>query len=253
MKLSGNKNSALLLLVALIAALLFALYYYIVLPKKDNVDALEGSINTLQTDIVTLQGEIDALEEEATDGNVSNLSEIRQKLPQSREIDQLLLNLEEIEFVSESRITSIGFNSYDALVSESTIVPLPEEVVEADETSEVQEESTETAETEEANEENAETEEGTETGEAAETPVSEIAAQILPPELKLITFNLEIEASEDQNIQLFIQEIENLKRIMHIDSISYTLPGEEGEFMDEGDETIMASIQVTTFYYDGES
>lgn len=245
MKLSGNKNTSIVLLVALIASLLFAIYYYIVLPKKDNVQSLESAINALHTEIGALQAQIDSSEEETT-VEVSNVFEIRQKLPQSREIDQLLLNLEEIEFVSETRITSIGFNSYDALVSESTIVPLPEEVVDTDETAEVQEEETEKAETEEA-------EEGTETGETAETPVSEIAAQTLPPELKLITFNLEIEAPDGQNIQLFIEEIENLKRIMHIDSISYTLPGEEAEFLEEGNEAVTASIQVTTFYYEGES
>ncbi|MFC7685211.1 potassium transporter [Ureibacillus sp. GCM10028918] len=244
MKLSGNKNSSLLLLIALIAALLFAIYYYILLPKKDHVDSLEGSINGLQTEISTLQGQIASLEEEGT-SEVSNVFEIRQKLPQSREIDQLLLNLEEIEFVTETRITSIGFNSYDALVSESNIVPVPEEEAVTDEATEGQTDEAETT-------ENAEVVEGEETGETVETPVSEIAAQTLPPELKLITFNLEIEASENQNIQQFIEEIENLKRIMHIDSISYSLPGEEGEFVEAEAETLNASIQVTTFYYEGE-
>ncbi|WP_240758404.1 type 4a pilus biogenesis protein PilO [Lysinibacillus sp. SGAir0095] len=243
MKLSGNKNSSLLLLVALIAALLFAIYYYIVLPKKDNVEALEGSISSLQSEITALQGQITSIEEESAT-EVSNVFEIRQKLPKSREIDQLLLNLEEIEYVTETRITSIGFNSYDALVSESAIVPVPEEEGATDGT-----ETQETGEVEEAEE----AVQGEETGETVETPVSEIAAESIPPELKLITFNLAIEASVYENIQQFIEEIENLKRIMHIDSISYTLPGEEGEFMEEEAETLSASIQVTTFYYEGES
>lgn len=244
MKLSGNKNTSILLLVALIASFLFAIYYYIVLPKKDIVESLESSINALHTEIGTLQAQIGSSEEEKT-AEVSNVFEIRQKLPQSREIDQLLLNLEEIEFVSETRITAIGFNSYDTLVSESAIVPLPEEGAEED-AAEGQMDGAEVTENEEADE-------GNGTGETVETPVSEIAAQTLPPELKLITFNLEIEAPDGQNIQLFIEEIENLKRIMHIDSISYTLPGEEAEFMEEGNETVTASIQVTTFYYEGES
>ncbi|WP_052130329.1 hypothetical protein [Ureibacillus sinduriensis] len=244
MKLSGNKNTSLLLLVALIAALLFAIFYYIVLPKKDNVQSLENSINALQTEIGALQAQIDSSTEEST-SDVSNVFEIRQKLPQSRQIDQLLLNLEEIEFVSKTRITSIGFNSYDALVSESAIVPLPEEET-AEDAAEGQMDGAEVTDTEEAGE-------GNETGETVETPVSEIAAQTLPTELKLITFNLEIEAPDDQNIQVFIEEIENLKRIMHMDSISFTLLGEEGEFREEGNDTVTASIQVTTFYYEGES
>ena len=237
MKLSSNKNTSVILLVVLVAVLLFAVYYYIVLPKQDNKNSLEGSISSLQSEITALEEQM-VLLEESTSGEVSNVYEIRQKLPQSREIDQLLLNLEEIEYVTETRITSIGFNSYDALVSESAIVPVPEEGTDTQEA--------ETTETEEVVE-------GEETGETVETPVSEIAAEIIPPELKLITFNLAIEASVYENIQQFIEEIENLKRIMHIDSISYTLPGEEGEFLEEGTETLSASVQVTTFYYEGES
>lgn len=233
MKLSSNKNSSSLLLILLVAALLFAVFYYIVLPKKEEVESLENSVGSLQTEIKTIRTNITALEAENSKEN-TDVFEIRQKLPQSREIDQLLLNLEEIEFVSKTRITSIGFNSYDALVSESAIAPSPEEEAEITEETEA-----------------AENVEGEETGETGETPVSEIAAQTLPPELKLITFNIEIESPASQNIQLFIEEIENLKRIMHIDSISYSLPGEEGEFTDE-EETLHASIQVTTFYYEGE-
>lgn len=249
MKLSGNKNSSLLLLVALIAALLFAVFYYVVLPKKDDVESLEGSVNALQTEIDALHGQITAMEETNTT-EVTNVFEIRQKLPQSREIDQLLLNLEEIEYVSKTRITSIGFNSYDELVSESNIVPAaPEEETATDETAEGETAETEDTETNETTENG----EGEETGETVETPVSEIAAQTLPPELKLITFNLEIEAPDNQNIQQFIKEIENLSRIMHIDTISYSLPGEEGEIMEDVSETLNASIQVTTFYYEGES
>ncbi len=241
MKLSGN-NSSVPLLVALVAALLFAIFYYVVLPKKEDVKSLESSVGSLQTEIQTLQAEITTLEAEGSN-QVSNVFEIRQKLPQSREIDQLLLNLEEIQYVTQTRITSIGFNSYDALVSESAIVPAP---VEGDTTTDG-ETATNTGE----NGETTENVEGEETGETVETPVSEIAAQTLPPELKLITFNLEIEASNNRNIQQLIEEIENLKRIMHIDSISYSLPGEEGQFT-EDDETLNASIQVTTFYYEGE-
>ncbi|WP_404427817.1 potassium transporter [Ureibacillus chungkukjangi] len=239
MKLSSNKNTSLLLLIVLVAALLFAVYYYIVLPKIDNVVSIEGSINALQTEITTLEGQMSSMDEQAAI-EVENIFTIRQKLPKSREIDQLLLNLEEIEFVSEARITSIGFNSYDTLVSESAIAPTPEEEIVSEE--DTAEEPAIEGETE-----------GTEAEEVAETPVSDIAAETLPPELKLITFNLELEVPEYQSLQSFIKELEKLPRIMHVDTISFTLPGEEGEFMEDVAESLNASIQVTTFYYEGES
>jgi len=50
----------------------------------------------------------------------------------------------------------------------------------------------------------------------------------------------------------FIQELESLDRIMHVDAINYSLLGEEAEFEEDVTDTVNASIQVTTFYYDGE-
>ncbi|WP_233549354.1 type 4a pilus biogenesis protein PilO [Lysinibacillus yapensis] len=240
MKLSGNKNTSALLLIVLVAALLFALYYYVVLPKKDQAASLESSKAALQTEIATLQEQQALMEAQASLPQESNITTLRKKLPASREIDQLLLNLEEIEYITQSRILSIGFNSYDTLVSESGIVPVPEEEVATEEAAEGQNDAVE--------------EETMVDGESVEveTPVSQIAAETLPPELKLITFNLEIAASEYEDLLQFIEEIENLERIMHIDSISYTLPGEEEAFMEEA-EALNASVQVTTFYYEGES
>jgi len=243
MKLSSNKNTSLLLLVMLVAALLFAVYYYIVLPKKDNVESLESSINALQTEITSIQEQMSSTGDQTTT-EVENVFGMRQKLPESREIDQLLLNLEEIEYISEARITSIGFNSYDTLVSESAIAPIDEEEVDTEENA-----ADETA----TEGETDATGEVTEAEEGTETPVSDISAEALPPELKLITFNLEIEVPENQNLQQFIKELEKLPRIMHIDTISFTLPGEEGEIMEDAAETLNASIQVTTFYYECES
>lgn len=254
MKLSGNKNTSILLLVLLVAALLFAVYYYMVLPKKDRVTSLESSVTSLQGEITSLQEQVSTANNQENPLDDTNIFTLRQKLPQTREIDQLLLNLEEIEFVSKTRIVSVGFNSYDELVSESTIVPVSEEEVVTDGTTEGETPAEgETA----VPEEGTVPEEGAtdETGEAVETPetpVSDIAAQTLPPELKLITFNLEVAAPEHRNLQKFIEEVEKLERVMHIDSVSYSLPGEAVEIMEDSNETLNSSIQLTTFYYEGE-
>lgn len=233
MKLSSSKSSSILLLVALIAALLFALFYYVVLPKKNEVESLESSINSLQTEIETLEGQVAAPEEEA---EVSNIFELRKKVPQTREIDQLLLNIEELEYVTESRVQAITFNNYDTIVSESELVPKPDETEEAPAT-----EATE-----------GETTESTEPTEEAESPVSTISTETLPAELKMVTFVVDVASSNYENLQQFIKEIENLERVMHIDTISYSLPGEENEFAEEPTDEVTASIQITTFYYEGD-
>ncbi|SOB93975.1 hypothetical protein SAMN05880501_101731 [Ureibacillus xyleni] len=229
---SGSKNSSLLLLIALIAALLFALYYYVVLPKKEELDLTQNSISSAQTEIKTLQDQIAQLEtEQAIE---TNSFALRKKLPQSREIAQLLLNIEEIEYVSGTRVLNMNFNNYDSLVSES--------IKQEEETA--PEENTNTEETTPENAEEGETEE-------EETPISSIDISTLPSELKLITFVIDVEAPNYNNLLKFIEEIENLERIMHVDALNFELPGEESVILDE-EETVTVSLQVTTFYHEGD-
>jgi len=236
MKISSSKNSSVLLLTALVAALIFAVYYYVVIPKKEEVDMLNSSVSSLQTEITSIQEQLNAVE--SGSNKESNIFALRKKVPQNREIDGLLLNIEEIAYVTKSNVQSINFNNYDSLVSESGFS-----------TPETQEEST-TSETEETETTDAE---ATENGEPVqeEVPTSTLA-QSLPPELKLITFNLSVESPDYDQLLEFIKEIENLERVMHIDTISYSLPGEENEFAEDASDVASASIQVTTFYYEGE-
>lgn len=219
---SGNKNSSLLLVIALVAALLFAFYYYVVLPKKEELNSTQNTISSTRTEIRSMQEQIAKLEnEQAIETNIFSL---RKRLPQSREIDQLLLNIEEIEYVSGTRVLNINFNNYDSLVSES-----------------MKQEQT-------APEENTEGEEVE--GEEKETPISSIDISTLPSELKLITFVLDVEAPDYNSLLTFIEEIENLERIMHIDALNFELPGEESVIQNE-EETVTVSVQVTTFYHEG--
>ena len=219
---SGNKNSSLLLVIALVAALLFAFYYYVVLPKKEELNSTQNTISSTRTEIRSMQEQIAKLEnEQAIETNIFSL---RKRLPQSREIDQLLLNIEEIEYVSGTRVLNINFNNYDSLVSES-----------------MKQEQT-------APEENTEGEE--EEGEEKETPISSIDISTLPSELKLITFVLDVEAPDYNSLLTFIEEIENLERIMHIDALNFELPGEESVIQNE-EATVTVSVQVTTFYHEG--
>lgn len=216
MKLSSGKSTTTLLLVVLVAALLFAVYYYVVLPKQQEADSLSRSVNSLQTEITTLQEQID---EAQLTTNLSDEFMLRKKVPATRAIDELLLNIEEIEYLTGSRINSINFNNYDSLVSESELAPTPEE-------------------NEQTNEEDT----------TEETPVSNIAIDSLPPSLKMITVEIELESPNYARLQTFIKELERLDRTMHVDTIEYELPGEELEFGES--EVIEATIQVTTFFYE---
>ena len=241
MKRLSSKNSGTLLIVSLVLVLLFAIYYYVLLPKQHEADMMASSVNSLRSEISTLNEQIASIQEEQSHES-SNEFALRKKVPANREIDELLLNIEEIEYVSGSRIQSISFNNYDSLVSASGLTD-PNAVTETEENAEGQTETSEEQATD--TDTRSETEE-----QVTATPVSTIAVESLPVNLKLVTFEVEVESPNYGKLQQFVKEIEEIERVMHIDTIEYALPGEENAYAEDASDIVSATIQVTTFYYE---
>lgn len=94
------------------------------------------------------------------------------------------------------------------------------------------------------------TTDNTETAETQEMPVSTIDVASLPPNLKMITFNVEVEAPNDKALLKFIKEVEKLERVMNVEDISFELHGEENLFEEDASLVVSTTVQVTTFYYE---
>ena len=247
--MNSKVNSTPLLLTALMLAGLAAVYYYVVMPKTDEVSTLESSVTSLQSNITSLQQQMEQLDTQQNAG-VANEFAVRKKLPDKRNIEQLLLNIEEMEFVTGTRVTSIGFNNYDTLVSGSGLAdpnaPAEDETTQ-DPNVQTTESTTETTATPTAT---TTTTENTETAETQEVPVSTIDVATLPPNLKMITFNVEVEAPNEKALLKFIKEVEKLERVMNVEDISFELHGEENLFAEEASQVVSTTVQVTTFYYE---
>ncbi|MET4559025.1 type IV pilus assembly protein PilO [Lysinibacillus parviboronicapiens] len=225
-KLTSSKNSSILLLVALTVALLFALYYYLLLPKLDEVEAKASNVNQLQQQITEIEGQLTKLDE--VQGELVNILTLRQKVPETRAIEKIILDMAEIEEVSGTRLESLNFNNYDTAVAQSEVTE-PNMVEKAQ--AEVNGEQTEADEN---------------------LPVSSIAKETLPAELKLVTFSVEVAALDFTALDSFLKEVEKLERVMKTDTISFSLPGEQDQLDEDADLTLQATVQVTTFYYEGQ-
>jgi type IV pilus assembly protein PilO len=242
---TSGKHTNLILIVVLIIAILFASYYYLVLPKQDEVSAAEAQVASLSSQITTVQQNIAALQTTEQPKPVDYYA-LRKKVPQSRAVDTLLLNIEQIEYVSGTSVGSINFNNYDSLVSASAIVDPNDPTANGTVTEGQVDPNTGQPVTPEA---------GAVTSEAspeAGVPTTTISAAQLPPALKLLTLNIAVDAPDNSALQLFIREIEQLERVVRVDTISYTLPDELGSVNPLEATNISASIQVTTFYYEGD-
>lgn len=237
---SSSKNGTLLLVIALAMALLFAVYYYVVKPKQDEEQAINSEMTNIKTEITALEQTIAAHHSQLSQSSTNEFA-LRKKVPANREIDALILSIEEIEYLTGSRIQSIDFNNYDALVSSSGL----QDPMAGSETEEGQatEDGSEPVEQTESNETEA-------TDVPEELPVSTIAVESLPPSLKLVTFNINVSSPNDVSLLQFIKEIEMKDRVMRIDIIDFALPGEEEQFTEDTSEVVTANIQITTFYYE---
>ncbi|OXS75435.1 hypothetical protein B1B04_06875 [Lysinibacillus sp. KCTC 33748] len=240
--MTSSKNSTIIILTAFIAAILFALYYYIVTPKLEEVDAKENSINSLQQEISTIQKQIALIEEKGKSASANNLT-LRKKVPQTRAIEEVIRNIEEIEAVTGTRVEAMDFNNYDSLVMDSTMT---------DPNSINSEEQADLKQSENVAEEPA-VDKNDETPEVKEKiPTATFNKDSLPKELKLVTFSIDVVALDNEAMVEFIKEVEKIDRVMKIDAIDFTLTGEEEKFQEDADTTLKSTIQVTTFYYEGQ-
>lgn len=223
-------------------ALLFAVYYYFVKPVQDEEQSIHSEISSLKTEISALEETI-ATHQTQLSQTRTNEFVLRKKVPANRELDALILSIEETEYLTGSRVQSIEFNNYDALVSSSGLQdPMA--------SSQTEEGLSTTDGTEQVESTDPATTESESTEVSGQLPVSTIAVETLPPSLKLVTFNINVVAPNDVNLLQFIEEIEKKERVMRIDIIDFALPGEEDKFTEEASEIVTADIQITTFYYE---
>jgi type IV pilus assembly protein PilO len=232
---TSSKNTTVLLIVVLMIALLFAAFYYLVLPKKDEASSAKAQVSSLASQVTTMEQNIALLKTIEQPAPVDYYT-LRKKVPQTRAVDDLLLNIDQMEYVSGTSVTSISFNNYDSLVSASAISDPNDPTANGTETEGQVDPATATG----------------ETAPEVTIPTTTISAAQLPPELKLLSLSLSVEAPNNAALQLFIREIENLERVVRVDTLSYSLPDELGSLNPLEAQNISASIQVTTFYYEGE-
>lgn len=227
-----ERKSLVTLFMVILFLLLGLVYFYLVKPLKDESNAAKANVNQLETDVQILEAEIAKSQNEKSQFEENQFFHER-KMPLDRSIDELILSLQEIEMVSESRIEDITFNNYDSSLTEADQV-IENEVEETDESAETDEEGT------------------AEDIDTTEPPISDVVEE-LPDNIKLITVNLSVVSPNFKQFEAFLQEVEKLERITRVDTLSFSKPG-EAELLDsetdEDDAMITTNVQITTFYYD---
>lgn len=185
-------------------------YFY--LPVKNQKESLQNEIKTEKKLIDALDAKISSIKQ----ASFENSSSLQQKVPVKPLTQQLLIDLEKAEIVSDSFITSIEFTegAVDLPATESLGDEADGEV----------------------------TEEGTE--------VNPAPAVVLPQGLQKLTATISVEAKSYFEIEEFIIKLEELHRIVEIEQISFSGPAELLQYKDEF-ENIQLNLVVSAFYLPG--
>lgn len=220
--MASSQRNTVILVALLTIALLGALYYYVVLPKTERVASLQSTIATLTATRDTALADIAAFD--AKDLDAGTLARLQKQVPKERGVEYILRDLEDIEMLTRSRIENISFSEYDAPMLERKLglTETTEEELAAQLANETVEE---------------------------EEPLYNAALAEAPEGLQIITYQVELLTPDYKTLRTFIREVEGLERIIKIDVVQLSQPGEEVKFEEVVDYTVSASLQLTTFFY----
>ncbi|MCR8850127.1 pilus assembly protein PilO [Rossellomorea sp. SC111] len=196
--------------------LTFGGIWYFYLPVKNQKENLQSEIQTERQLIKALDSKIGSIKQDSFE----NSSSLQQKVPVKPLTQQLLIDLQKAEIVSDSFITSIEFTE--------GAVALP-----------VTGETTGTS-----------IEEPVETNAGEPTNSSEPPVNALPQGLQKLTATMSVEAKSYFEIEEFIKKLEELHRIVEVEQISFSGPPEIQQYQDEV-ENIQLNIVVSAFYLPG--
>lgn len=233
----SRKTVIFLTLIVLLSFLGFALtYWFYFLPQQDRIAALKQSISEEEQLISKLE------QSHGTgDGEIlTRTTALQERLPVAPLIDQFILDLEEVEILSGSTITSFSFTD-EGTANEGTSSNTVQGTSESGQDNGQQDQNTGNQDQNSSqNNENSQT-----TANAGATEAVQ-----LPEGIKRITVSMTVEAPSYKELQAFIKGIEDLPRITKIDALTFTGYKEVRELTtDPLEDKLVYNVTVSTFYF----
>jgi type IV pilus assembly protein PilO len=196
-------------------------YYLLLAPLNQKIDRKESELNMLNKETAIIESRLNQIKEET----VLSTMELQKQVPVKRLLDQLLLDVEKAEIVSDTYISEIRLNGTEG-----------DETIENPEDDSV--EPTENQTDANSNEENKE--------ENNETSSSEDAT--LPNGIKKTTITIIGEADTYFEMEKFLDTLQSLQRIVKVESLSFTAP-EEIYKVDQERKPVEFEITIAAYYY----
>jgi type IV pilus assembly protein PilO len=193
-------------------------YFLYISPLKGSIELKESQLKTEQKLSETLQAGLSV----ASGSNFNSTVELQKKLPVDPMTEQLVLDLEKAEVISDSYITSMEFNHDGEIASQEQVSNSEKQSSEA----------------ETANGQN----------QGVETISANNAPQVnLPEGVSKSSVTVTVEADGYFSLEKFLATIEDLQRIVMIEAMSFSGP-EEITSLSDNNSKITMTVTINTFY-----
>lgn len=222
-----KKNWILFFATLLVIVLFFiSMYFFLIRPKAATLEAKQTALETENSLLQTLEKQ--KVENTSAPENTANL---QLKVPVDPLVEQLILDIEKAETLSNNTVTSIDFSD-DDVTAEQEI---------------------------DSNEVNSETEEidpddyninydiNYDINTEENMEVMEEKQVLFPNGMKKITANLSVTAENYNNLKKFIDALEQGNRIIVVENISFSGQGEIND-ISQSENVIDFSVQLVAFY-----
>lgn len=209
MNLLSEKRSRMLLILAalLAAAFYFGAYALYLTPLKDSLSGKESQLKSERQLSTTIEERLAS----ADTGIPVSTAEMQETLPVEPMVDQLILDLEKAEVISNSSILSMEFSDGNGTEGEGQV----NGTVQPDQSDQTEKSDQAAQPTDD-------------TGANANTPSeeSEKAELIMPEGLAKTSATVIVESANYFELEKFIETLEKLKRAVRVESIAFTGPEE---------------------------
>jgi type IV pilus assembly protein PilO len=199
-RFSKQQVVILLLLLVVLGAVFAGLYFYMLYPRYQQIEQLTDTVTSEKKILAAIKA--DAAKQR--DGLPESIVALQKKIPVKPLTEQLLLDLEKAEVVSDSTIASMSFSEGENAAAENNA-----------------------------------------SSNGASSPSSSSA---LPDGLKKVTVQLTVQSPSYYQLERFLQTLENLDRIVSIESLSFA-GNPELTSVDTKVNPLTYSLTVSAFYY----
>lgn len=208
------------LAIVLIGTLFFGAYFFYLKPVNDKLDRKQTELKMASQELTIIENKLRQTNEQT----VLNSLELQKQVPVKRLLDQLMLDIEKAEIISDTNIIEIKLNG-----------------TEKDEELDIEN----TADLDENQKENSSDDDS---GESNTSDQVDASQNSLPTGIKKVSLSLNGEAETYFEMEKFITSLESLERIIKIDTFNFT--GLDEVYSVEQDfEKVEFELSLAAYYY----